>query len=92
MGLLISVGILFSTKFAAKITLGECLQILVVVFQGSRMFGTPGFGGQLVYGDQEHKLGFAFMPNRLDIGMGSFTPPGQALLTVTYDVVKSIKQ
>ena len=56
------------------------------------MFGTPGFGGQLVYGDPEHKLGFAFMTNRLDIGMGSFTPPGQALLTATYDVVKSIKQ
>ena len=56
------------------------------------MFGTPGFGGQLVYGDPEHKLGFAFLTNRLDSGVGAFTPPAQSLLQATYDIVKSIKQ
>ena len=56
------------------------------------MFGTPGYGGQLVYGDPEHKLGFAFMTNRLDEGLVNFTPPGQSLVTATYDIVKSIKQ
>ena len=81
-----------STKFATYITLGECLQILVVVFQGSRMFGTPGMGGQNVYGDLEHKLGFAFLTNRLDGGVGAMTPPCQSLVEATYNIVKSLKQ
>ena len=56
------------------------------------MFGTPGFGGQMIYGDLEHKLGFAFLTNRLDTGMRIRTPPFISLLDATYDVVKNINK
>ena len=29
------------------------------------MFGTPGIGGQIGYGDLEHNLGFAYLTNNL---------------------------
>ena len=29
------------------------------------MFGTPGYGGQIGYGDLEHNLGFAYLTNNL---------------------------
>ena len=59
--------------------------------QGSRMFGTPGFGGQMVYGDVEHKIGFAFLTNRLYSGLNPFSPQFKALLNATYDIVEKIK-
>ena len=27
------------------------------------MFGTPGYGGQMAYGDTENKLGWAYLTN-----------------------------
>ena len=56
------------------------------------MFGTPGAGGQMVFGDPEHKLGFAFVTNRLDPGFRTHTPPFKSMIAATYDVVKKLKK
>ena len=56
------------------------------------MFGTPGAGGQMVYGDPEHKLGFAFVTNRLDMGARHQSPPYKSMIGATYDIVKRLKK
>ena len=66
--------------------------LYVLYFQGSMIFGTPGLGGQMVFGDLEHKLGLAFLTNRLEKGFRSHIPPYKDLLAATYDVVKNIKK
>ena len=35
--------------------------------QGGYTFGTPGFGGQMVYADPKYKLGWAFLTNHLSL-------------------------
>ena len=55
------------------------------------MFGTPGFGEQMVFGDLDYKLGLAFQTNRLEHGFRSHIPPFKDLLAATYDVVKYIR-
>ena len=56
------------------------------------MFGTPGAGGQLVYGDLEHKLGFAFLTNKMYSGFSPFSPQNTRLLKATYDIVERLKK
>ena len=51
------------------------------------MFGTPGAGGQMVYGDLQHQLGFAFLTNRMFVGMSARSPQFKALEKIMYDIV-----
>ena len=55
------------------------------------MFGTPGLGGQMVYGDVEHKIGFAFLSNRLYSGLNPFSPQFKVLFNATYEIVEKFK-
>ena len=61
------------------------------VLQGGRMFGTPGAGGNMVYGDLEHKLGLAFLTNKLYSGLNPISPQYRRLLEATYHVLQNIK-
>ena len=58
--------------------------------QGSMTFGTPGAGGQMVYGDPEHKLGHAFVTNKMYSGFGMFSPQYKKLLKATYDTAEKL--
>ena len=55
------------------------------------MFGTPGAGGQMVYGDMEHKLGQAFLTNKMYSGL-NFSQQYKMLLKATYEVVEKLKE
>ena len=65
---------------------------LRLVLQGSWMFGFPGTGGQLAYGDLDHGLGFAFLTNRLYGGLNAYSPQGRAMVEATYDVLRTLMQ
>lgn len=38
----------------------------MLLFQGGVMFGTPGYGGQMGFADDKHKLGWAYITNYLN--------------------------
>ena len=56
------------------------------------MFGSPGAGGQMVYGDLEHKLGHAFLTNNMYNGFTAFSPQYKKLLKATYDTAEKIQK
>ena len=56
------------------------------------MFGSPGAGGQMVYGDLEHKLGHAFLTNKMYNGFTAFSPQYKKLLKATYGTVEKLQK
>lgn len=55
------------------------------------MFGTPGGGGQMVYGDPEHRLGFAFLTNKMYSGLTIYSPLFLHLYNATYSVIQQLE-
>ena len=49
-----------------RFSLGYCKPWAGFEFGSEMSFGTPGAGGSLGFGDPAHKLGFAYVMNRLD--------------------------
>ena len=55
------------------------------------MFGTPGAGAQMVFGDLEHQIGFAFLTNKMYSGLEQESPQFVPMFEATYDIVKNFK-
>ena len=49
-----------------RFSLGYCKPWPGFEFGSPKAFGTPGAGGSFGFADPEHKLGFAYVMNRMD--------------------------
>ena len=71
-----------------RFSLGYCKPWPGFEFGSASAFGTPGTGGSLGFADPEHKLGFAYIMNRLDYYL--FDDPRQlALRQAVSDCISS---
>ena len=50
-----------------RISFKESNLIEIFFFQGSKIFGHPGYGGQMGAGDIQHQVGMGYLTNNLDI-------------------------
>ena len=57
------------------------------------MFGTPGFGGQVGYGDTDHALGWGYVTNYCDLTAGQADDHRYLVLqTAIYNSVISLEK
>ena len=63
---------------------------LIIYFQGTPMFGTPGYGGQIGYADPKHKVGLGFASNYLSM-TGLKDHRYLQLEKAVYDVLDKLK-
>ena len=67
------------------------LNSVLLILQGNYMFGTPGHGGQMGYGDAGSQLGWAYLTNYLSSYDMSDDPRYVALEKAMYETVKDIE-
>ncbi len=63
---------------------------VILLFQGGLMFGTPGSGGQMAYGDSDNKLGWAFITNYCNPTALNDDPRYSRLEKAMYDTIRNL--
>ena len=56
------------------------------------MFGTPGLGGQMAYGDVAQSLGWGFVTNYPTMGAVANDARYEALIKTVYETVANFKK